>query len=250
MTDWINESFQDASKDYFFLLNKEYPETTTLKLVGDRYRLTGLQRNILFRGITSREKTASRKAKISGDLKNKKLYVDGYNVLFTIMNYLLGKTIFIGSDGMLRDAGAAYGTIEDETFFYKAVDVLFDFIKKSGVQAVVIYLDGPMPGSASHSKELEKKMTGAGIAGKIVRAKTADGELIKINDGIIATSDSGIIDAAGCKVFDLARNALEANYRINAHELMGPAKHAKHTKRKTGPQITRITRIIETKETT
>jgi len=250
MIEWINKSFENAATDYYFLLNKEYPEIPTLKLVGDRYRLTGVQRTVLFRGITSRENIASRKAKISTDIKGKKLYVDGYNVLFTIMNYLLGKTIFIANDGMLRDAGAAYGTVEDETFFYKAADVLFDFIKKSGVQAVVIYLDSPMPDSASHSNELEKKMKEAGIVGKIVRAKTADGELIKIYDGIIATSDSGIIDAMGCKVFDLARNALEANYRINAHELMGPAKHAKHTKRKTGPQITRITRIIENKETT
>ncbi len=219
MTDWINDSFQNASNDYFFLLNKEYPETPTLKLVGDRYRLTGLQRSVLFRGITSQEKTASRKAKICSDIKGKKLYVDGYNALFTIMNYLLGKTIFIGNDGILRDAGATYGKIEDEAFFYKAADLLFAFIKDSGVQSIVIFLDSPVSNSASHLEELEKRMTEAGIDGKIVLAQSADGELKKISDGMIATSDSGIIDATGCKIIDLARNALEANYQLNAHEL-------------------------------
>ncbi|MDQ1352420.1 MAG: hypothetical protein QG657_2726 [Acidobacteriota bacterium] len=219
MTDWINEPFHNAANDYSFLLNKKYPENPTLKLVGDRYRLTSLQRTILFRGITSQEKITSRKTKISSNLNGKKVYVDGYNVLFTIMNYLLGKTIFIANDGMLRDAGAGYGTIEDETFFFKAADVLFDFIKKKNIPSTVIYLDGPMPDSASHAKELEKKMTEAGIAGKVILAKPADSELKRVNDGMIATSDSGIIDATGCNIFDLARNALEANYQLNAHEL-------------------------------
>lgn len=225
---WLNKSFQDASTDYFFLLNKEYPETPTIKLVGDRYRLSGRQRNVLFRGITSQDNAASRKTKISGAIKGEKLYVDGYNVLFTIMNYTLGKTIFIGNDGILRDSGGDYGKIEDESFFYKAADVLFDFIKNSGVQTVLIYLDESISGSAFHLKELEKKMSGTGIEGKIVPVKFADNELKKVSDGMIATSDSGIIDAAGCKIFDLARNVLEANYQINAHELMGPPKYTKY----------------------
>ncbi|HLP57258.1 MAG TPA: DUF434 domain-containing protein, partial [Candidatus Deferrimicrobium sp.] len=208
---WLNKSFQDASTDYFYLLNKEYPGTPTLKLVGDRYRLTGLQRNILFRGITSQDKADSRKAKITGVIKGKKLYLDGYNVIFTIMNYLLGKTIFTGNDGILRDAGAVYGKIEDETFFYKAAFMLFGFIQKNGFQPIEIYLDGSIPGSASHTKELKQIMSEAGIEGKIVPAKHADSELKIISEGIIATSDSGIIDATGCKIYDLARNVLEAN---------------------------------------
>lgn len=219
MLEWINKSFEDAASDYSLLLNKQYPETPTLKLVGDHYRLTGLQRTVLFRGITSQDKTASRKTKTSDDIKGKKLYVDGYNVLFTIMNYLLGKTIFIGNDGILRDAGAVYGKIEDEAFFYKAVDLLYAFIKDSGVQSVIIYLDSPVSNSTLHLEELEKRMSKVGIDGKIVLAKPADGELKKVSEGMIATSDSGIIDATGCKIFDLARSALDANYRINAHEL-------------------------------
>jgi hypothetical protein len=221
MLDWMNKSFEDAAEDYSLLLNKEYPETPALKVVGDRYRLTGLQRMILFRGITSREKIAARSVKISNDIKGKKLFIDGYNVLFTIMNYLLGKTVFIANDGLLRDAGAAYGKVEDETFFYKAADLLFTFIKESGVITIVIYLDGPMPDSPAHIKELEAKMTKAGIDGKVILAKPADGELKKVCDGIVATSDSGIIDAIGGNIFDLARNALEAAYQINALQLMG-----------------------------
>ncbi|MCU0290090.1 MAG: DUF434 domain-containing protein, partial [Acidobacteria bacterium] len=221
---WINDAFLDAVNDYFVLVNRGYTETPSLKLVGDRYRLSGTQRNILFRGITSQNKASSRKTKLSNTLKEKKIYLDGYNILFTIMNYLLGKAIFIGNDGILRDAGAIYGKIEDETVFYKACDVLFDFIKKKNLQVIEIFLDESIPGCTSHAYELEKKMPIAGIKGKISLAKHADNELKKINDGVIATSDSGIIDAAKVKIFDLARCALEAIYDVNAYELMAPLK--------------------------
>lgn len=219
MTDLVTESFKSALKDYFFLLNKGYPETPALKLVGDRYRLSGRQRNVLYRGITSKEKALSRKSKLTGDLKGKELSVDGYNVLFSIMNYLMGKTVFIGNDGILRDSGGAYGKIENETFFYKAIDILFNFIKTSGIKSLVIYLDTPVTNSGVHKKDLENKMSEAGIAGKVFLAKPADSELKGKRDGIIATSDSGIIDVTECKVFDLARQSLEKNYKINVLDL-------------------------------
>ena len=219
MADLVTESFKCALQDYFFLLNKGYPETPTLKLVGDRYRLTGLQRNVLYRGITSKEKSLSRKSKLTGDLKGKQLYVDGYNVLFSIMNYLLGKTVFIGNDGILRDAGGAYGKIENETFFYKAIDIVFNFIKESGIQSLIIYLDSPVTNSGVHKKDLENKMSAAGIEGKVFPVKLADSELKERRDGMIATSDSGIIDVTDCKVFDLARQCLEKSYKIKVLDL-------------------------------
>ena len=138
MNDLLTDSFKQAVKDYSFLMDKDYPEKSTLKLVGDRYRLTGLQRTVLFRGITSTGKTRSRQSKITHDPKGKKLYVDGYNVLFTIMNYLMGKTVFICNDGFMRDSGGTYGGIEDETLFYKAVELFFDFIKGREIAVNVI----------------------------------------------------------------------------------------------------------------
>lgn len=219
MNNVLTDSFSQAARDYSFLLDNGYPERPTLKLVGDRYRLTGPQRTVLFRGMTSTVKARSRRSKITHDLKGQKLYVDGYNVLFTIMNYLMGKTVFISIDGFMRDSGGTYGGIEDETFFYKAVDLLFDFIKASEAESVIIYLDGPVSGSASHKNELELRMRLAEIEGEVVLAKPADAQLKGQNDGIIATSDSGIIDAVDCRIFDLARNCLEANYEIDILDL-------------------------------
>lgn len=215
MSELLTDAFKQAMKDYSFLLDKDYPERPALKLAGDRYRLSGLQRTVLFRGITAAGKARSRQSKIFHLLKGKPLHVDGYNVLFTVMNYLLGKTVFISNDGLMRDSGGTYGGIEDETFFYKAVDLFLDFIKKSEVGPVIIYLDSPVSGSTSHKNELESRMHRAGIDGEVVLEKEADVRLKEVSDGIIATSDSEIIDAADCNVFDLARKCLEANYELD-----------------------------------
>ena len=219
MTELITESFKHAVKDYFFLLNKKYPEKETVRLIGDRYRLTGLQRTVLFRGITSNEKSLNRKSKLTKNCKEKKLYLDGYNVLFTIMNHMLGKTIFIGNDGILRDAGEGYGKIKNENFFYKAMDLLLDVTRATEVESVTIYLDDPVSNSDIHMLELKKKMEQRTIMGKIFSVKSADKELKRINYGVIATSDSEIIDTTLCQVIDMARKALETKYGITILDL-------------------------------
>ena len=51
----ITENFKNAIIDYSYLLEKDYPHKAILKIIGDRYLLTGLQRSILFRGITKKQ---------------------------------------------------------------------------------------------------------------------------------------------------------------------------------------------------
>jgi len=219
----ITTAFKNAITDYYYLLNKNYPGKETLKLVGNRFRLTGVQRTVLFRGITSKEKALQRKAKLIAleNSKGKILYIDGYNVLFTMMNYLLGKVIFIGNDGILRDSGGNYGQIENETTFYQSANLLLDFIPGSAFQEVTIYLDSPVSNSSSHLNQLEKQVQQKKIKGKIHLTRPVDHRLIQINDssGVIATADSQVIDHTPGKILDLARSALETTYGITILDL-------------------------------
>lgn len=219
--DLITEPFKHALKDYFYLLNKNYPEKETLKIIGDRYRLSGIQRTLLFRGITSNEKSLNRKSKIISDLKGKKLYLDGYNVLFTIMNYILGKTIFLSNDGILRDCGGNFGKIENESFFHKSMDLFLDFNPRTSMSCLdlTIYLDRPVSNCDYHMKELKKKMKQYTIEGEVFSVKSADSKLKSKKDGVIATSDSEIIDITSCQIIDLARKVLETKYRIKILDL-------------------------------
>jgi hypothetical protein len=220
MKDILTESFKTALKDYLFLRNREYPEKSSLKLVGDRYRLTGIQRIVLFRGITSEAKARQRKAKITtiADLKGKELCLDGYNVLFTIMNYMLGKAVFIGNDGILRDAGD-YGEIENGYIFYKSIEVLMDFIRTCAAASLIIYLDRSIPGSITHKDALQGKMHQLNIQGEVHLVQSADKELERKTGYLIGTSDSEIIDVTLCCIMDSARYALEKQFKTDFLDL-------------------------------
>lgn len=204
-----------AARDYFFLLNRDYPEKPVLKLVGDRYRLSRIQRQILFRGITSEAKSLSRRARICRELRGERLHIDGYNVFLTVMNYLLGKTFFIANDNMLRDVGENYGSIKNKEVFRRAVNLLLGWLKANGVEVSTIYLDSPVSHSALHMQSINQRMAELGTGGEVRLAKSADYELKHIRSGIIATSDSVIIDASSCPVADLARHLLEAQFSIH-----------------------------------
>ena len=152
-------------------------------------------------------------------MKDKKIYIDGYNVLFTIMNYLFGKLVFIGSDGFLRDCGEGYGKIEDESKFYRAVDLLLEYIAACETATVGIYFDSPVSGSALHVNGVEKRLKEAKLPGEVLLVKFADKELKEKDEGIIATCDSEIIDSTACRVVDLARRVLEKNFEIEILDL-------------------------------
>ena len=86
-----------AMGDYSLLLNR-LPVTTTIKLVGDRYRLDRAERLILFRGALDGASSAIIKKKTLKALPPESdLGVDGYNVLFTLINYKRGHPLFIGT---------------------------------------------------------------------------------------------------------------------------------------------------------
>mgnify|MGYP001028027859 CR=1 FL=1 len=219
MADIVSEEFKEALRDYFFLLNRDYPEKAAVKLVGDRYRLNSVERLTLYRGITSGAKAPARNAKITASFKREILYIDGYNVLFTVMNYLFGKFIFLGNDGLLRDCGEVYGKVENDALFVRAADILLEYLKTGEPAAIEIYFDSPVPGSTLHVSGLEKRLSAADLTGKVLAVKSADDELKEKSEGIVATSDSEIIDCTGCRIADVARGALEKKFEIEILDL-------------------------------
>lgn len=211
-------NFKDAANDYFLLLNRGYAPKPALKLVGDRRRLSGLQRKVLFRGICPEEKIAGRKEKLLSDfsqLKNKKFHIDGYNVLFTVMNFLLGKEVFIANDGVIRDVGD-YAGIEQPQVFNRAIEAVTSCIGSLETASATVYLDAPVPGSSLHAHAISRAMQDFGVSGSVqpVSQQPVDEvlKIIPLADDVMATSDSEIMDAATCKLADLSRFVLENQY--------------------------------------
>lgn len=223
----LNGVFGQAVDDYYWLRNRQYPEQPALKLVGDRYRLSGDQRNILYRGITSKTIALRRKANLTGNegVTNKILIIDGYNVLFTLLSYLRGRPVFIANDGLLRDAGGGYGKIDNPNKFQQAILLLIRFLaeqrdRELKVRDLTIILDKPVKNGVDHSRRIRKEMADVNLKGEVNLADCADDELKgwpeRETNVILATSDSGIIDAAvggtSCGIYDLARHLLETRF--------------------------------------
>ncbi len=140
-------SIKKAIYDYRFLRNSRYPHKASIKLVGDRYRLTRLQRNCLYRGIVAEADCATRKAKIvdSTSLQGKGLAVDWYNVLITVESYLKGSPVFLADDGVLRDASGIHGSYRPGQVTDQATESILNSIAKLNLSAVDVFLDSPIP---------------------------------------------------------------------------------------------------------
>jgi hypothetical protein len=207
------ESLQKAIWDYRFLLDLDYPVKATLKLVGDRYRLDKSERIVLFRGIhnalVSKKIAEGLIDRLSPDAS---IGIDGYNVLFTLLNYRNGHPLFIGTDGLLRDAGGAHGRIPSGDSFDEAGSLLLSALSRLGTGRVVLYLDAPVSGSGRLAALLRKRMEAELFTAEVHAVPSADPLIRGFKGTAVATSDSAIAVSSVSPVFDLARYILEEEF--------------------------------------
>ena len=212
MTELLTPDFIHAIKDYYLLLDKEYPQKGIFKLTTNRYKLNKAQRVLLYRGVFSLQLAKIRKEKRTDEILGPCLHIDTYNVLFTISNYLFGRIVFLSNDGFLRDAGEIFGKIQTEKIFFRSLDLLIEYLKGKNPQAVIFYIDDPLDFSKKLSLLLKSRLKDINLTGDVKIVKSPDNELTKLKEGTISTSDSGIIDKAEIKIFDIARNLLEEKF--------------------------------------
>lgn len=210
----LTADFEEAKRDYLFLLEKKYPQKGILKLIGDRYALSGKERTMLYRGITTRKKAAGRKKKLAlvKEVKGKQLLVDGYNVMITIGSYLNGNTLFVSNDNLLRDAAEMHGKVFRKILLDQVLELLLDYLKHLGIRHCIIYFDKPVSRSGELAAKLSELLGSTGIKGYAETADSPDYMLKQSRKGFIATSDSSIIDTSPLKTFDLARHLLRKKY--------------------------------------
>jgi hypothetical protein len=203
-----------AIGDYYLLLNRGYPVTATIKLVGDRYRLDRSERLILFRGVLDEATSRHIKDKTLETLPLESVIgVDGYNVLFTLINYKRGHPLFIGTDGLLRDAGGAHGRFEGEEDLLFAVELLCRYLSRLRPKFIKLFLDTPVSHSGQHRELLDTNLTRSGLTAAVETVPNADLPLQDFTATAIASSDSTVARKSRSPIFDLARYILEQEYQ-------------------------------------
>jgi hypothetical protein len=219
MNEVFTDSFRQAIKDFSYLIENEYPRKAILKLIGDRFLLSKTQRTLLNRGIIKKKDSVTRFKKLDSEIEDSLLYIDAYNVLFIISNYLMGRLVFISTDGFIRDAGEAYGKLHREKIFRKSIDLIMDYLEKTVPSEIIFYLDNPVAYSGDLAEQLRKSLRTRKLNGNAFAVINPDKELIRKEEGIIATSDSEILNATRCRICDLPSMVLQSKYQLQLTDL-------------------------------
>jgi hypothetical protein len=205
-------SFKEACIDFKHLREKGYPEKAGLKLVGDRYRLSRAERNTLFRGVIVEAIAKTRREKIVTDesVAGSSVGIDWYNVLITVESYLRGVPLFVAEDGIVRDSAAAHGGYRRSNVSERAIEEILRVLRALRPQSIDAFLDAPIPFSAVMAEEMRQRLSPFPCPTHVALAHSADYPL-KTYAGIVASSDSVILDSARC-VLDLPRRVLARSF--------------------------------------
>ncbi|MFC2114960.1 DUF434 domain-containing protein [Bacteroidota bacterium] len=217
--DIITDEFINALKDYTYLLNRGYPRKSILKIVCDRYLLHAFQRILLSRGIFPDNDVQARIRKTVINIEGRELFIDTYNILFTICNYLLGRMVFIGNDRFVRDAGEVFGKLHNDPVLSRGIELCLSYLKKSHPLRVEFLLDSPISHSAKLAGKLRELLAENGLEGDAKLEKNPDASLIRQNSGIVATSDSDILENTDLPILDLAHLILKDNFELQLTDL-------------------------------
>lgn len=205
-------SFQDAIRDYRCLKNRGYPDKATLKLVSDHHRLGSLQRNCLFRAVFARSDCRRRRRKLVGPeaVLGGRLGIDWYNVLITVESYLKGLPVFLADDGLARDSSAVHGSYRPGAVTVQATGKILDTLVSLRPARVEFFLDAPISYSGHMAENLRQESARRLPRAPEVSVSPSADYPLKRFSGIVATSDSSIVDHSDVRaVFDLPRCVLE-----------------------------------------
>jgi hypothetical protein len=132
MTVLDQEKLIQAAADFLYLLDRGYPRSAALQLVGNRYNLDALHREVLHRGVFARNEADERRDRLVEveRLVDFKLLVDGHNVLITVESGLAGRLLIAANDGVIRDVAGVSHRYRMSTMTSEAIDRVFQILRK------------------------------------------------------------------------------------------------------------------------
>ncbi len=201
---------REAVADLSWLLSKGYAETSALKLVGDRYRLTERQRLAVRRCSCSDQSLQVRLSHrvTESDLRDQPLWIDGFNVLTTVEAALGGAVVLEGRDGAYRDLAGIHGSYRNVEETLPAILLLGDFLESRCVRPCVWFLDRPVSNSGRLRRRLLDVAVQKGWCFEVELVLNPDAILSRTSE-VVATADSVILDRCQ-RWYPLAREALQS----------------------------------------
>jgi hypothetical protein len=204
------DTLRRAVEEYSWLLTRDYAEDSALALVGNRYSLTERQRLAVRRAACS-DQALHRRAETLVPLSRCRrlpLGIDGYNLLITVESALSRGPVFVGRDDSYRDLASIHGTYRRVNETLPALRLIADHLREAGIQSIDWYLDRPVSNSARLKVLMAETFEESSVHWNIELVDNPD-KILAEYDGIVATSDSWILDRAAAWT-NLARDIIDA----------------------------------------
>jgi hypothetical protein len=217
----FSEQFLKAVDDYLHFIGRAYPPNTIHKLVSDRYKLNRQERSMLFRGIFNvgesekRSKKRVQKEAVCGKI----LTVDTMNQVLVVVSYLNGQMVYLASDGFIRDAAEYHGNIPHNIHVERAIEKIMQSLLKLNPLHTDFIIDQQIPEYNSIAAMIRFDAFEESFPFQVINTNKTDQWLKKVSKGIIATSDTQIIDQTQKSVFDLAHYVLSDHFQPNFPDL-------------------------------
>lgn len=210
-------TLKEAARDFRCLLNRRYPRRAALALVGNRYQLSAVERELLRRGVFAQKEAGRKKKKVSVTaLIGCPLAIDGHNVLITLESALKGLPLLLADDGFIRDIAQAARGYAPSSFTTDALTLICNTLSRHRPSDIIFLLDSPVSRSGELAAEARQLFSGRGLKGS-VRALPVPERILSTFQGVVATSDSAIIERVE-KVFDLAGYIVR--YRLRSKNIV------------------------------
>jgi len=181
--------------DIRYLLDRKYPKKSAITYVSNRYGLTKDERNILTRIACEKDISNDRKRKLVSIefIRDKNLFIDGYNVLITVESLILGYPVFLCDDGILKDVRSLFRRYKIGFITKEALSMIEMITSKYTPKEIVIIFDSQISRSGDLSKMARDIFDKDNCL--VFTSKDTDKEIMENSrKGIIATSDGIIID--------------------------------------------------------
>ncbi|MEO0472372.1 MAG: DUF434 domain-containing protein [Bacteroidota bacterium] len=203
-------SLREAVSDMGFLLSRGYSDSASLKLVGDRHKLTQRQRKALLRVSCPEEAVNNRPRKqvSATDLSAQTLAIDGYNLLITIESALAGGMLFHCRDGCYRDIASVHGTYRKVEETLPALKLIGDTLLELGVEQANWFLDKPVSNSGKLKLMMIEVAKEHAFPWWIELVNNPDRTISELTDQIAISSDGWVIDH-GVRWFNLQKHIVD-----------------------------------------
>lgn len=198
----LKEKLLKPARDIRSILRWGYPKFSTIRFVADHFQLSLEERHILTRVIMPPDRVVSRiNKKIACEgIKDRKLLLDGYNVLLSVDSLLKKELMWFCDDGYIRDTRYYFSKAKQAEDIEEALDAVLKFLSETGPESVIFLFDAQISRSGELAGLIRHRLEEYEISGEAKTSKTADFELKTEggnpeNNVIVATSDGIIIDS-------------------------------------------------------